>query len=1059
MEAHDSQPSALVVSLILFERPANRWGHRNPVQPNARSARKCVQGDAVFHPTRAMAHTTPSTESTIAPTSPASPNTGRKRIVFGIKVALSFAILVLIYSKVLAGNGGEEFLRHLAELKWGWFAAAVLMQLLAITCGIVRWRKLLSGQGIHAPWSFLATSWMIGRYWGAVTPGGLGLDGWRLYETVKYTDKIARSVALAGVEKILGQLAFGAVVVMGSVFGFELIGVRGVLLVNGFFVVLVATGLTLLAKPQLIRTLTRIFPKSVQTRVSTLVDAVCAYHGKGALLAQAALLGMGVHACHNLIYVCAARALGIELSVGLVFFASSLQILSTILPASINGMGLREASAVALYTSPAVGLSMAQALLIPTVGFAAEMAVSVCGKFFFLARPANYAPEIIIDDPDRERLVFAEGAAAEHERMKIGRAIQLGLGAGLLAGAIVGVVEGLVVVSSGNTGLWVIAYGALAYSLFCAGIGAVVGAVIAYAERAMQRPAPHEATLYARMSALLVAGIAWGLSAFRIRRDVFEEELVWRSLPGLGVLLGCALGAVVVFVSLSMLIRFVASRKPGAVLLRAWGSPVIVGMSIAALGVTTFLIGQPSAVAAGGRIRPQPPADASNVLVIVVDTLRADHLPGYGYERGSTPNLDAFAEDAIRFDQAFANASWTRPSFASILTGRYPSSHGVMAKSDALPNDVVTLSEAYADAGWHTTGFVTNYNVGPYYRFDQGFDEYRYLEPEFVLYADDSAAKLLLVQFLRQRIEAIRDAWSGGAPRGTVYRDAEVVNHELVGWLDSAPTSPWMLFVGYMDPHDPYYEHPGHRGGYARAAHQTPELHEADHLRGLYDGEITYWDEHFGRLIAGLRERGLYDDMTIVITSDHGEEFGEHGGFWHGTTLYDEQVRVPLYVKLPRGRRAGTTVRHWVQSIDIMPTLLTEAGIEMPEGVQGVSLFEGSTRLYAEESHEGNVLEAVRELRGTDELKLITANPGNPRRLPERELFRVDLDPGETRDLSGTAVVDLEHSERALGAMRIEAARGAVESEQVVLECGEVCQLCQLGYTSGQECERCHCGD
>ncbi|MDQ3031332.1 MAG: sulfatase-like hydrolase/transferase [Myxococcota bacterium] len=981
----------------------------------------------------------------------------RKPIVIGIKLLISVAILAEIYRRTLQRDGADEIVGHLERLNWGWFALAVSMQLIAIGFGVVRWKRLLGGQGIQAPWSFLGTSWMIGRFWGAVTPGGLGLDGWRLYESAKHTGKIARVTALAGVEKVLGQLAFGVVVMIGSVFGLELIGLNGILIVNGFFVVLVAVGMTLLTNPQIFRGLTRALPAAVQLRVATLVEAVSAYRGKGALLTQAAFLGMGVHAFNNLIYVCAARALGVELSIGVVFFASSLQILSTLLPTSINGMGLREATAIALYTSPAIGLTMAQAVLIPTVGFAAEMAVSVCGALFFLTRHAGYTPKIVVEDPDRERMVLAEGAAPEHARMKIGRGVQIGLGAGLLAGAIVGIGEGLIVVAGGRTGWWVIAYGAVAYSLFCACVGAVLGGVVAYAERTMQRPALDEARLYARMTALLVAGIAFGLGAFRVRRDLYEEQLVWKSLEGIGVLLGCVAVAGIVYLALAAAIRFVVARKPGAVMLRAWGSPAVVGGFVAIVGVLTVMIGQP-AEARQGRTRPEAPEGAGNVLVIVVDTMRADHLPGYGYQGGRTPNLDAFADDSIRFDQAFANASWTRPSFASIMTGRYPSSHGVMAKSDALPEELTTIGEAFGEAGWQTTGVVTNYNVGPYYHFDQGFDEFHYLEPEFVLWADDSAAKLLLVQFLRQRIEGARDWWEGGAPRGTVYQDAEVVNAELGRWLENAPREPWMMFVGYMDPHDPYYAHPARRGGYARAAHQTPSLAEADALRALYDGEITYWDEHFGRLIADLRARGLYDDMTIVVTSDHGEEFGEHGGFWHGTTLYDEQVRVPLYVKLPQGRRAGTTVRHWVQSVDIMPTLLAEAGIEIPEGVQGASLFEGSTRVYAEESHEGNVLESVRELRGTDELKLIVANEGNPRGVPARELFRVDLDPRETEDVSAEDPSGLEHTERAMSAMRIEAARGAVEAEEVVLDCEEVCQLCQLGYTSGQECERCHCG-
>jgi arylsulfatase A-like enzyme/uncharacterized membrane protein YbhN (UPF0104 family) len=978
---------------------------------------------------------------------------GRRTIARAIKLLVSIAILAEIYRRVLGRDGAREVLEHLDRLHWGWFALAVTMQVLAIGCGVVRWHRLLEGQGIHAPWSFLASSWMIGRFWGAVTPGGLGLDGWRLYETAKHTGKIARSAALAGVEKVLGQLAFGAVVMMGSVFGLRVIGTGGVLIVNGFFVVLVAAGLALLARPGLFRSLAHLLPARVQPRLATLVDAVCAYHGRGTLLAQAVVLGMGVHAFNNLIYVCAARALGIELDVGAVFFASSLQIMATLLPTSINGIGLREAAAVALYTSPAVGLSMAQAVLIPTVGFAAEMVVSASGALVFLTRTASYAPNIVVDEPDRERLAARDATEApETAWPRVGRGVTIGLGAGLFAGALVGIGEGIVVVLSGRTGGWVIAYGAIAYALFCALVGAGLGGTLAWSGRLVRRAAVPEPRAYARIAAALVAGIAFALGAFRIRRDVFDEELAWRSLPGFAVLAACALAAGVLYLVVAALLRFAVERRPGAVLLRAWGSPAVVGALCAALAVTTVLVGRP-AEAAGARQRSAAPSGAGNVLVVVVDTLRADHLPMYGYERGHTPNLDAFAQDAIRFDQAFANASWTRPSFASILTGRHASSHGVMSKADALPSELVTMAEAFGRAGWHTAGFVTNYNVAPYFHFDQGFDEYHYLEPEFVLWADDAAAKLLLVQFVRQRIETVRDALFGVQP-GTAYRDAETVNREVFRWLDRAPRAPWMLFVGYMDPHDPYFEHPYSGSGYARAAHPTPSLSERERLVDLYDGEITYWDEHFGRLLAKLRERGLYDDLTIVVTSDHGEEFGDHGGFWHGTTLYDEQVRVPLLVKLPRGRRAGTVVHHWVQSIDIMPTLLREMGIAVPEGVQGGDLFEGTTLVYAEESHEGNVLESLRERHGTDEFKLIVANPGNPRGLPARELFRVDLDPGETRNLAGTDRAAAQRTELALQAARARAAEGAVQRVEVELDADQRRQLCDLGYLQGEACER-----
>lgn len=987
------------------------------------------------------------TKSELPPQGPSA----RRWIVYGIKGLLSIAMVAWIVRDV-SSRGGQGFGEAMADLRWGWIALALLVHMTQVAANLGRWRLLLLGQGIRPSWSFLIGSLLIGRFFGAVTPGGhLGYGGWRIYDVAKNTGKVARATATIAVETIIGQLAFGSVVMIASLFGARFLGTRGVLLVNVAFGALIACGIVFLAKPALFGAVAQRLPAKIRARVQTLVDALSAYRGKGRIIASALGFAVVTHSCHMLLYVCVAQGLGAsQLGVGEVFFGSALQILATMLPTSINGIGLREAAAVALYTSPQIGVPMAIAVLIPAIGFAVEMCVSVLGAPIFLLRRAGYAPKIEVEDADREEKIHAIDAAPEHARMPIGRGAQIGLGAGLLAGAIVGIVEGIVVVASGRTGFWVIAYGAVAYALFSALVGAGLGAAFAAAERSMRRAALPEERVYARMAALLVAGMGFGLGAFRIRRDVFEEQLRWGSLRGVMVLAACALVAGLAYLALAAAIRFLVARKPFAVMLRAWGSPAVVGALVAVVGVATVLIGQP-AEADGARHRPAAPEGAGNVLVIVVDTLRADHLPAYGYSSGRTPHLDAFAEDAIRFDQAFSNASWTRPSFASIMTGRFPSSHGVMAKSDALSDDLVTMSEAFGGAGWHTSGFVTNYNVGPYFHFDQGFDEYHYLEPEFVLWADDSAAKLLLVQFLRQRIESVRDAMFGVQP-GTAYRDAETVNGELGRWLDRAPRAPWMMFVGYMDPHDPYFEHPYTGSGYGRAAHQTPDLAEAEHLRRLYDGEITYWDEHFGRLVADLRERGLYDDLTIVVTADHGEEFGEHGGFWHGTTLYDEQVRVPLFVKLPRGRRAGTVVRHWVQSVDIMPTLLAEAGLEIPEGVQGGSLFEGTERVYAEESHEGNVLESVRQRRGTDELKLITANAGNPRGLPERELFRVDLDPGEREDLSGTDAASLEHADLALQAARVRAAEGAVEGEEVELDPDSRRQLCELGYLTGEAC-------
>jgi arylsulfatase A-like enzyme/uncharacterized membrane protein YbhN (UPF0104 family) len=977
-------------------------------------------------------------------------NPKTKRIaLFLLKLVFSVGMLWLIFRKVLHRDGAEELGGLLADLSWGWVAAAVLMQLIAIGFSTVRWQRLLVGQGIFASWRFLWGSILIARFWGAFTPGGFtGFGGWRIYDVARHTGKTARATATIGVEMILGQLAFGAVVMAGSIYGMRFLGTDGVLLVNAVFLGIIVVGLVFLAQPQLFLFFARFVPEGIRARVQTLIDAVGAYRGKAKLLIQAALLGVGTHAFNNLIYVCAARALGVELGVGEVFFASSLQILATLVPASINGIGLREAAAVALYTSPAVGLPLAVAVLIPTLGFACEMFVSAFGGLVFLLRKSGYEPNIRVEDPEREELAHqAIPKAPPQAWPKPMRGLRVGLSAGVLAGLLVGLGEALVIAASsaGATGSRVFLYGPLSYGLFCGAFGAGLGFVTALSGRWMKRHAVHEKEAFAYFVAAIFGFFAFALGAFRIRRDLFHEELVWKSALGLGVLLGCAFVGARLSAVLARLLSTLADKRPLSTLTRPLVSLGLLGLLGASLFANIAWAGREPRLDATGQVAQGGDA-ASNILLIVVDTLRADHLPSYGYQGGATPALEQFAEDAIRFDQAFANASWTRPSFASILTGRLPSSHGVMAKSDALPDAVTTLPEALKGAGYTTAGYATNFNVAPYFNFHQGFDSYFYLEPEFVLGADDASAKLLLMQFVRQRIETAR-ASGGEVLPGTAYQDAETVNGALLGWVDQqASSAPWFLFVGYMDPHDPYFRHPYDGSGYARAAHQKPEPSEAPALRALYDGEISYWDAQFGKLVEGLKKRGLYDDMTIVVTSDHGEEFDDHGGFWHGTTLYDEQVRVPLFVKLPQSRRGGTAVRHWVQSIDLMPTILRSVDVDVPEQVQGGDLFVGTDLVYAEESHEGNVLESVRELRGTDEYKLITANAGNPRGLEPVELYRVDEDPAEQQNLAEQRPDEVIATTKALVRQRMLAAQGAVVADSVAFDEDVAAHLEAIGY-------------
>jgi uncharacterized protein (TIRG00374 family) len=975
----------------------------------------------------------------------------KKRLLFGLKLAISVGIIYWIYHGIFARDGADQMVAHLRELKPGWVVASALSLCAAIFCSILRWDRLLQGQGIHASARHLLGSFMIGRFFGAVTPGGLGHGGYRVYDIARHTGKTSRSLASVAIEMVLGNMAVGIVAVVSSSFGYRYIGAAGVGLLCAVFGGLIAVTLSVLWKPRLVRALAQRLPRQVAARLHGMVDAVCAYEGRGGLLAQTAVLAMGTHAFNALIYVCAAQALGVELPAGELFFVSVLQNVGAHLPLSINGVGLREGAALGLYT--VVGVPAAQAVLIPLVGFTVEMIISSLGGLWLVARRSDYNPVIRVDHPEREAAYAAEiEHVAESEWPLVGRGAAIGLGAGLCSGLVIGLAEALAIVraSRGHAEPDVWFFGALSYAIFCGAGGLVAGAVLAFSGRLMQRRRTPEHVAFAQLTALFTGVFALVIGAFRVQRDVFHEELAWASVKGLGVLCVVALFALVLAMVLFFVLRALTARAPLKHVLSPAGSVSFSGVAVAlALALPVVLNGERAQATRSDVAPAASKASGGNVLFVVVDTLRADHLPAYGYTAGKTPHLDAFARDAVRFEQAFANASWTRPSFASLLTGRYASSHGVMAKDAALPDGAQTLAESFAAAGYRTGGIVTNYNVAPFYNFQQGFDDYTYLRPNYLFGASDTAAKLSLIQIAKRVDDTLRGKLNAVKP-GSAYHDAPTVNRELFAWLAQAKQggAPWLSFVAYMDPHDPYFVHPYNGFGYSRSAHVKPRPDEADKLRKLYDGEITFWDEHFGELVAKLKSEGLYDDLTIVITADHGEEFMDHGGFWHGTTLYDEQLHVPLYVKLPRGERAGTTVQHWVESVDVMPTLLGLAKLPIPEAVQGVDLFRGKEQAFAEESHEGNVLKALRMQKDGAQLKLILANPGNPRGLKEKELYRVDRDVREADNLAAKDAPALAHGEATLQAAEKQAKVGALKARAVDVSMDAAAQerLKALGY-------------
>ena len=419
---------------------------------------------------------------------------------------------------------------------------------------------------------------------------------------------------------------------------------------------------------------------------------------------------------------------------------------------------------------------------------------------------------------------------------------------------------------------------------------------------------------------------------------------------------GCACGMAVA--------RFEArgNRRTGTpTYSRAWaGRALVVALILWAAwgGIEFFELLSPPGPGPGGSSRGPEAAGAAhspNVLLISIDTLRADHLSCYGYGSKTSPAIDQLAAEGILFRKTSSTASFTLPAHASMLTGLFPSAHGATYQNRDPSSLVVrgmgrgypTLGEILREKGYETAGFVSGPLLSHQFGFARGFDTYddRYDRLQ-------SARARLFSRSLMFRLLMTRGLFSSRDLDS--QRTADEVNPLVTGWLSDRPdpAKPFLLFVHYWDPHgpyappSPYNQRPDGTGITAEYDMDqlltgqytlTPEA-LSDNL-ALYDGEIRYVDQHVGALLADLRRRGLYDNTLIILTSDHGESFGEHDHWEHSRVLYEDVLHVPFIMRLPSGRGAGTIVTDTIaQPTDILPSVLSLAGIPLPEGIQGRDL-------------------------------------------------------------------------------------------------------------------------
>jgi arylsulfatase A-like enzyme len=434
---------------------------------------------------------------------------------------------------------------------------------------------------------------------------------------------------------------------------------------------------------------------------------------------------------------------------------------------------------------------------------------------------------------------------------------------------------------------------------------------------------------------------------------------------------------------------------------------------------------------------PVPAAKRPNVLILSIDTLRADHMGCYGYARATTPRIDAFARGGVLFEHAQSSAPWTLPSYGSLFTSRSPTVHraGVnparaatfRAEGDATAATAIdnlaaalpTLAEILRDSGWATAGFHSN----PYLTGEAGVDR--------------------------------------GFSRWVHYKNRAAGAVDLaLEWTQLQQRAPWFAFVHVVDPHQPYTppapydarfkdwpadEKPEWPVQVEPVRASLPDATFREYMVDQYDGEIAYTDAEIGRLLDELARRGELENTIVLLHSDHGEGFWDHGGYEHGHTLYEEGLRVPLVLSAKGRLPAGVRVTTRVGLIDVLPTLLDLAGLPAASGVEGLSLVPlchgqpiGARDLFAE-----SLLYGAREAKalyvGNEKLIQIGG------RLPM--LFDLATDPGELHDLAARNPGRAEEL-RARLMKRVDALEAqALTSETRTFDEHDRSDLHNLGYT------------
>ena len=452
-----------------------------------------------------------------------------------------------------------------------------------------------------------------------------------------------------------------------------------------------------------------------------------------------------------------------------------------------------------------------------------------------------------------------------------------------------------------------------------------------------------------------------------------------------------------------------------------------------ALAATTFVGDARARVWRRGDREAAAGRDLS-VLLIVLDTVRADHLSVYGYDRDTTPNLKRLADRGVRFDHARAAASWTLPSHANMFTARWPTELGV-ERLGWLDGGSPTLAEHLRDSGYATGGFVANpFFCGHESGLSRGFQVYA----DYPITLGEVFRSSSVGWFLTRAALRVRSLAGGWLPVGSVRdvdldfsrKDAATVNREFLDWLSKTGPKPFFAFLNYFDAHDPYIPPPGQASRFTpaplssgasqmlrdwqRIDKKTLGPDEVRIARDAYDDCLAALDQGIGALLDALRDRGTLDQTLLILTSDHGEQFGEHGDFGHGLSLHSEEVHVPLLISLPGRVPEGRIVTRTVSLRDLPATVLDVLGLAENSPFPGASLATTWRAPRAEPSPATSP--PFSELRGPVDEREVKKHVNDGKSLKavvaqrhayirhgdgREQLYDLEADPGETSDVAG----------------------------------------------------------